>query len=270
MFNVPATKGYENKPLVILQDHMDMVVAVEDGKDFDPLKDTVTLIRDDQARTITADGTWLLPCAIWHFRMSEHNSLPEEQYSNVYASYDLGKTFSRIGYADYKHRYIDEHMLYEKANGDIVVFIRADAAHGIGKSISSDGGKTWSVGNDTDLGGPCSRFCVRRLQSGRLLFINHVNYAGRNNLTAMLSEDDGETWCASLLLDGRADVSYPDADQDENGTIFITYDRRRYHEKEILMAVITEEDILAGRCVSTDARLAVIVNRAFGMPADTQ
>ncbi len=59
MFNVPATKGYENKPLVILQDHMDMVVAVEDGKDFDPLKDTVTLIRDDQARTITADGTSL-------------------------------------------------------------------------------------------------------------------------------------------------------------------------------------------------------------------
>ena len=69
MFNVPATKGYENKPLVILQGHMDMVVAVEAGKDFDPLNDPVTVIRDEQTNTLTADGTSLggddgIGCAI--------------------------------------------------------------------------------------------------------------------------------------------------------------------------------------------------------------
>ncbi len=59
MFNVPATKGYENRPLVILQDHMDMVVAVEPGKEFDPLNDPITVIKDEQANTLTADGTSL-------------------------------------------------------------------------------------------------------------------------------------------------------------------------------------------------------------------
>ncbi len=59
MFDVPATKGMENKPLGILQGHMDMVVAVADNKEFDPLNDTITVIRDDEKGTLTADGTSL-------------------------------------------------------------------------------------------------------------------------------------------------------------------------------------------------------------------
>lgn len=59
MFDVPATKGYEDTPLCVLQGHMDMVVAVEDGKDFDPLKDPITMIRDEKNNTLTTDGTSL-------------------------------------------------------------------------------------------------------------------------------------------------------------------------------------------------------------------
>ena len=59
MFNVPATKGMENRPLGILQGHMDMVVAVADDKLFDPLHDSITVIRDDKEGTLTADGTSL-------------------------------------------------------------------------------------------------------------------------------------------------------------------------------------------------------------------
>ena len=58
-FDVPATKGFEDKPLVILQGHMDMVVAVADGKTFDPLNDPITAIRNDEKGTLTADGTSL-------------------------------------------------------------------------------------------------------------------------------------------------------------------------------------------------------------------
>ena len=58
-FDIPATEGMENYPLTVLQGHMDMVVAVADGKDFDPLEDPITLIRDDEAGTLTADGTSL-------------------------------------------------------------------------------------------------------------------------------------------------------------------------------------------------------------------
>ncbi|MBR7092089.1 MAG: beta-Ala-His dipeptidase [Clostridia bacterium] len=57
--DVPATPGMEQKPLGILQAHMDMVVAVADGVPFDPCNDPITVIRDDEAGTLTAAGTSL-------------------------------------------------------------------------------------------------------------------------------------------------------------------------------------------------------------------
>ena len=59
IFDVPATNGMEKNPLGILQVHMDMVVAVEDGKTFDPLNDPITVIWNKDANTLTADGTSL-------------------------------------------------------------------------------------------------------------------------------------------------------------------------------------------------------------------
>ena len=59
MFEIPATKGMEDIPLGILQGHMDMVVAVKQGKDFDPLNDPITVIRDDVSGILTANGTSL-------------------------------------------------------------------------------------------------------------------------------------------------------------------------------------------------------------------
>ena len=58
-YDVPATPGMENKPLGALQVHMDMVVAIKDGKTFDPLNDPITVIRDNEKGTLTADGTSL-------------------------------------------------------------------------------------------------------------------------------------------------------------------------------------------------------------------
>ena len=59
MYEIPSTKGLEDKPLGILQAHMDMVVAVEKGKDFNPLNDSITAIRDDVSGKLTANGTSL-------------------------------------------------------------------------------------------------------------------------------------------------------------------------------------------------------------------
>lgn len=59
MFQVPATPGYEALPLVILQGHMDMVCVAAEGVAYDPLKDSIKVIRDDTAGTLTADGTSL-------------------------------------------------------------------------------------------------------------------------------------------------------------------------------------------------------------------
>ena len=59
MVDIPATKGMENKPCGILQAHMDMVVAVKDGKQFNPLTDTINVIRDNDENTLKAEGTSL-------------------------------------------------------------------------------------------------------------------------------------------------------------------------------------------------------------------
>ena len=52
-----GSAGHEDAPRTILQAHMDMVVVWEDGMDFDPLNDTITVIND--GKTLKAKGTSL-------------------------------------------------------------------------------------------------------------------------------------------------------------------------------------------------------------------
>ena len=212
---------------------------------------------------VTDKGSWLLCCAIWEGFDSEYNRLPGERFSNMYCSADKGETFVLIGHADYADRCIDEPMAVQLSDGRIWMLIRAK--HGIGQSFSEDGGFTWMPAEDSGLGGPCSRFCLRKLKSGNLLLVNHHEFKGRNNLKAMLSRDDGKTWEGFLMIDERADVSYPDVTEDDKGQIYIAYDWKRYHEKELYLAVVTEEDILAGKIVKDTSRLRVVVNKATGI-----
>ncbi len=214
--------------------------------------------------TVVRGGSWLLPCAIWAPASSELNDIPEEKFTNVYRSDDNGKTFRLYGHADCPRRGIDEHMIYERSDGSLRMLIRTSP--GIGESTSYDGGKTWSDGKDSGLGGPDSRFCVRKLKSGRILLVNHYDFRERDHLTAMLSEDDGETWKGFLLLDERARVSYPDAAQSPDGMINIIYDWNRKDDKEILLARVTEEDILAGRLTDSRSELKLLLNKATGTP----
>ncbi|MBQ8508723.1 MAG: exo-alpha-sialidase [Clostridia bacterium] len=212
--------------------------------------------------TVRDDGAWLLPCAVWAVCNSEYNWLPDERFSNVYISTDNGETFSLLGGADYPNRHFDEHMVIQRNDGRVAMYIRGKSD--IGVSLSDDGGKTWSRGVDMGVGNPNSRFCIRRLPSGRLLLVNHVKFTGRNNLAAMLSEDDGETWIGGLMLDERAGVSYPDMAVSADGKLNIIYDWNRTSDKEILLARVTEEDILAGKLVDEGSALRILVNKATG------
>lgn len=220
--------------------------------------------------TVLSTGEWLLPIALWASIESNLNFIRSEMYSNVYKSDDQGQTFSLLGKAMVPDRRFDEHMIVERQDGSLWMLVRT--YYGIGESISNDRGKTWSLGRDSGIKGPDSRFFIRRLKSGRLLLVNHFNFegfdgssfSGRNNLTAKLSEDDGKTWLGGLLLDERPNISYPDGTQSEDGLIYVIYDRERFKDKEILMAVISEEDILQGKLVSPQSRLQVLVNKAYG------
>lgn len=220
-----------------------------------------------------SDGRYLFPIAVWRKELVPQGwgiSEETERKSFVYESLDGGETIKRLGGAEVADRWFDEHAVVERADGSLMMYVRTK--YGIGQSFSFDGGRTWTEGGDTGLGGPNSRFCLQRTPTGRLLLVNHWKFTGRSHLTAFLSEDDGVTWKGGLLLDERSDISYPSAAWDA-GKIRIVYDRERgaaYNGKvptgtaaarEILMATVTEEDILAGKPVTETCRLKQIVNK---------
>lgn len=213
---------------------------------------------------VLSDGDWLLPCAIWN--CSAIGAFPElnnERFSNAIVSKDNGLTFSLRGSADVPQRRFDENMVVELKDGRLWMLVRTE--YGIGQSFSSDKGKTWTKGEPSAIAHAASRFFIRRLSSGNLLLIKHgpiSERTARRDLTAYLSKDDGQSWLGGLLLDERLSVSYPDAVQAPDGTLYAVYDYSRKAEKEILMATFTEDDILAQKGVSDKFRTKIVINKA--------
>lgn len=230
--------------------------------------------------SVLANGEWAFPTAVWESNRVRLDELAAERFSNLVVSADQGRSFVRRGGADIPQRCFDEHMIVELRDGRLWMLVRAH--YGIGQSFSADGGRTWTPGEDSGLGGPNSRFFIRRLASGKLLLVNHADipaaqaaalcrdgktWRPRSQLTAFLSADDGQTWQGGLLLDERDGVSYPDGIQDAQGRIWIVYDHERYKEGNILFAVFREEDVLARACRTPGARLKALINRTGGLKA---
>lgn len=209
--------------------------------------------------TVLSTGEWLLPCAVWECHDSELNHINEERFSNLYISKDNGSSFMLYVGPYIPNRSYDEHMVVERKDGSLWMLVRTK--DGIGESLSYDRGMSWENVVNTKLEGPGSRFFIRKLSSGNLLLVNHHDFKGRNNLTAAISEDDGISWRGFLMLDERDNVSYPDGIQAEDGRIYVIYDRERYKDREVLMAVFTEEDVLSGKDISGHVRMKVLVNK---------
>jgi len=209
--------------------------------------------------TVLSTGEWLLPVALWR----------ETGSATVVCSKDRGKTWQTIGRANVpneKDRNCDEHMIVERADGSLWLLVRT--MYGIGESVSTDGGRTWSEVVPAKIAHATARFFIRRLNSGKLLLVKHGpvdQRTDRSRLTAYLSDDDGRSWQGGLVLDARRGVSYPDGVQSPDGTIYIVYDYSRTGAKQILTATFTEEDVIQGRCTSDKARLRVPANQATGV-----
>ena len=208
---------------------------------------------------VTRNGEWLMPAAIWK----------QDDSCRVMVSEDQGCTWALRGAANVPEdrRNCDEPMLVERNDGSFWLLVRT-ANHGIGDSVSTDGGRTWTEVKDY-LKQTTSRFNICRLASGNLLLVKHGKIdertRGRTHLTAYLSDDDGKTWKGGLLLDERNTVSYPDSTQAHDGTIYVIYDWNRADDKHILMTTFNEEDVLAGEYRSDVARTRVLINHATGV-----
>jgi predicted neuraminidase len=168
-------------------------------------------------------------------------------------SRDKGETFAVKGelVLDYDLA-PSEPMTVERQDGSLWMLLRTKL--GIGESLSTDGGLTWSPLNVPAIQHTVSRFYLGRLQSGNLLLVKHMGIDAdpssegrqqRRKLTAFISKDDGKTWSSGLMIDDRNPVSYPDAQQVADGTIHLIWDHSRSKEQEILTTTFREEDVLA-------------------------
>lgn len=232
---------------------------------------------------IARDGTWLLPISLWgrcHIWGRFDGCFPELdplRGAHVFASRDEGETWEDRGFVALPFPQFDEHQLIERRDGSL--WLTGRTAKGMYESSSPDGGRTWSAPAPSAIrqvvqpatwcvhGGNSSRHHLSRLRSGRLLLIKHgaaidVAPGLRSHLCAFLSEDDGLTWRGSLMLDERQEVSYPDATQAADGTIYASWDRNRATDGEILLGRFTEDDILAGTLIAPGSRLRSLIRRS--------
>ena len=218
--------------------------------------------------TVLSTGEWMLPISLpnWPGMHGFHGTFKEldpARGANAFVSTDQGTTWQRRSAVKFPNSDWDEHIFIERQDGTLWMLART--RNGIMETTSKDQGRTWSKPVPSKIKHPVARFHIRRLTSGRLLLVKHGEtidtHNGRSQLTAWLSDDDGKTWKGGLMLDPRTGVSYPDGFQAPDGTIYISWDRNRGTDAEILMARFTEADILAKKLVNPNSKTRMKIVR---------
>ncbi len=221
--------------------------------------------------TVLSNGEWMLPISLDQrqgFRKYKgcFSELDPLRGANAFVSKDQGKTWERRGVVKFPKPDWHEHMFVEKKDGTLWMLART--GYGIMETTSKDGGRTWAEPVKSAIQHPVARFFIRRLQSGNLLLVKHGDkidsHEGRVQLSAWLSKDDGKSWQGGLVLDERRGVSYPDGVQAPDGTIYISWDRNRSIDGEILMARFTEADILAKEFQGPKSKTKMLISRPLG------
>ena len=117
--------------------------------------------------------------------------------------------------------------LVEFSDGQMMAFFRnSDPARRVKRSVSADGGVTWSAPELTDRLHPGGGIEALALKNGHLLLVyNNKEESPRDKLAVALSTDRGQTWSHQRQLEdtpgGRFD--YPSIIQAKDGTIHVTY-----------------------------------------------
>lgn len=189
---------------------------------------------------VLTTGEWVLPASMW--KIGKENA-------RMVVSKDKGKTWKVRGGATVPEdiRSFDEHSIVERKDGSLWMLVRTN--YGIGESVSTDRGFTWSPVVPSKIMHPSARFFIRRLKSGNILLVKHGPIGmqtGRSHLMAFISKDDGASWSDALLLDERPGVSYPDGQQVSDGNIYVIYDYNRTKDQDILFTYFSEQEVLEG------------------------
>lgn len=130
----------------------------------------------------------------------------------------------------------------------LVSYCRRGGGYGPGhegfivRSESRDGGRSWSVGQDTKIPNPNSAIDMLRLKSGNILLVYNNSFLQRNPLTLALSTDGEKTWGYQRdIATANLDYAYPYVIQSKDGKIHLVFTSNR---RSVINHVIFDEGFL--------------------------
>lgn len=213
----------------------------------------------DPRRPIRVAGRWMQCIDMWRSDAAFPPMYPETAGCEFVEFNPLNKTTINIGHNTPNNPAgggtfsgFFETELLQLTDGRLMSTTRGLTGTELTRSFSSDGGENWTEQVKYEVLGDVSssRIWLGRTPSGRVL-IAYNNDLVRRSLTIKLSDDDGETFPYSVVLEA-ADVpntvSYPIVAFDGD-TIYTTYDVGRGVANEIRVAVTKESEIVEGTSV---------------------
>lgn len=140
------------------------------------------------------------------------------------------------------HHLVAETMARGKALQPVVVELEPDKLlmfcrtnkGTIWKSLSYNGGLSWSIFTPTLLPNPNSAIDLLQTTTGELILAFNNSSHNRHSLSIALSNDKGKSWSFMRTIEqGEGEYSYPCLHQDKNGSIHLVYTENRYQIKHI-------------------------------------
>lgn len=123
--------------------------------------------------------------------------------------------------------------LTELPDGKILMLTRTNQGR-IWKSVSWNGGLSWSICKPTSLPNPNSAVDLVRTSGDGLLLAYNDSPSNRYSLSVALSEDSGESWAAAReICRGEGEYSYPFMIAGKGGRVHLVYTENRYRIKYV-------------------------------------
>ncbi len=178
------------------------------------------------------DGSFLLP--VYHEFIKKFSQLILVQLKDSTISYEIRKMS--------RDKKAIQPAILHKGGKNLVAFFRnmgSEEKRYILMAHSDDLGQSWSGVTDSHLPNPNSGFDMIKQNNGTYLGVINNTFHDRNNLTLIISHDEGKTWKPLKILENvhGKEYSYPSIGRSKKGFYHITYT----HEKRRIKHVVFNE-----------------------------
>jgi len=187
---------------------------------------------------VLSDGAWLAPASTELGAWKPFADRSDDQGATWHRSADF-----ELDPAEIEGKGAIQPAFWESKPGHVHALLRTTGGV-VGRTDSTDGGKTWSKVRPAGLPNNNSGIDAHRLDDGRIFLVyNPVgqNWGPRSPLNLAVSTDNGETWTdiASLESEPEQEFSYPCIIETEDGlAVSYTWKRQRVRVWEIPLSAL--------------------------------